>query len=102
MKSQLVEAWRMSNEANLYPLSDALAAFETPAAEFLQLFEGSMTVPNWKGPPATFLAYLAAHEAHHRGLAIVAIRVSGHKLPEAVIYGQWDGGRKRSSRESPE
>lgn len=52
----------------------------------------------WKGAPATFLAYVIAHEAHHRGLAMVAMRVAGHKLPKEVVYGQWDWGKRASAR----
>ena len=52
----------------------------------------------WKGPPASFLCYLVAHEAHHRGLAMVAMRQCGRKLPQEVVYGQWDWGKKRSMR----
>lgn len=157
MLSQLVEAWQMSNEANLYlldnisdeyledsysartrtvaaqfahihsvrlrwlnhaapnlvgevksfpkgsrpakkELKEALQASEKIVAQFLQKCEAAGKVNSWNGSPVTFLSYLIAHEAHHRGLAMVALRISGHKLPPEVVYGQWQWGKKRNLR----
>lgn len=157
MESQLVDAWYMNNEANLFLLDSLPASYlkdtyaprtRTVAAQFahihnvrvrwltyadrkvvddakgfprgdqptkgqlkkaLQLSEKIVTrflkqceasgaVKNWNGPPATFLGYLIAHDAHHRGLALAAVRVSGHKLPKEVIYGLWDWGKRSSLR----
>jgi uncharacterized damage-inducible protein DinB len=157
MASHLVEAWRMSNEANLFLLENipdeyltdsysprtrtvaaqfahihnvrlrwlnhaapkltgevksfpkgvqpakaeliaALQASEEIIAAYLEQCESAGEVKYWNGPPATFLSYLVAHEAHHRGLAMVAMRISGHKLPQKVVYGLWDWGKKRSLR----
>ena len=55
-------------------------------------------VKGWSGPPASFLGYLIAHEAHHRGLVMVALRQAGHRLGPDVVYGQWDWGKKQSRR----
>ena len=79
-------------------LRKALRASEKPIARMLEECEAAGSVKGWNGPPATFLGYLIAHEAHHRGLAMVAARISGHKLPQALVYGQWDWGKKRSLR----
>ena len=157
MPSELVETWKMSNEANLYllkeipasylkdsysprtrtvaaqfahmhnvrlrwlqhsapalvgtaksfergaqptskQLSDALKASEKIVARFLEQSEADGKVKQWNGPPASFLGYLIAHEAHHRGLAMVAMRMSGRKLPQEVVYGQWQWGKKRNTR----
>jgi uncharacterized damage-inducible protein DinB len=64
---------------------------------FLAECEAKGKVPSWKGPPATFLSYLVAHEAHHRGLVLVTLRQAGQRMPQEVVYGLWDWG-KRSSR----
>jgi len=157
MESQLVEAWCMSNEVNLYlldqlpddyledryaartrtvaaqfahmhyvrlrwlkhaapnlvgeltsfprgaqpekaELKQALQASEGPVSKFLEQSEASGKVQGWRDTPATFLGYLIAREAHHRGLAMVAMRISGHKLPNEVVYGLWQWGKKRSLR----
>lgn len=79
-------------------LKKALKASEKIMARFMETAEADAKVEGWNGSPATFLGYLVAHEAHHRGLAMVAIRMSGHKLPQEVVYGQWDWGKKRSLR----
>lgn len=44
---------------------------------------------------ANLLGYLVAHEAHHRGLALVALRLSGTKLPKDVLYGIWNWSKTR-------
>lgn len=157
MKSQLVDAWRMSNEANLFllgkisakylddsysprtrtvgaqfahmhnvrlrwlqhaapelvgrvkpfpkgakptktELKKALRASEQPVTRYLEECDSKGEVKYWKGPPASVLSYLVAHEAHHRGLAMVAMRLSGRKLPQDVVYGQWQWGKQRSLR----
>lgn len=157
MPSQLVEAWQMSNEANLYllgelraqwlddrystrtrtvagqfahmhnvrlrwmryaapelvgdlkifprgsqptkkQLKDALRASERIIARYLEECDAAGKAKRWNGSPATFLSYLVAHEAHHRGLAMVAMRISGRKLSKETVYGQWQWGKKRSVR----
>ena len=157
MASQLVEAWEMGNEANLFLLASvprgglearysprtrtvaaqfahlhnvrqrwlrhaapkladglepfpkgaeptkaqlkkSLRASEKAVARFLEECEETGRVKGWKGAPASFLGYLIAHEAHHRGLAMVALRIAGYKLPRSVVYGQWDWGKARSLR----
>jgi len=62
--------------------------------------EAKGKVKKWNGFPATFLGCLIAHEAHHRGLAMVAMRISRHKLPQEVVYGQWQWGKKGNLREA--
>lgn len=79
-------------------LLDALASSSEVVAVYLDICEETGNVDNWSGPPASFLAYLIAHEAHHRGLVMAALRASGHKQPDEVIYGLWDWGKTRSNR----
>lgn len=47
----------------------------------------------WKQHPLTFLGYLIAHESHHRGLIMVALRSAGHSLPKEEMFGLWDWGK---------
>jgi uncharacterized damage-inducible protein DinB len=157
MASQLVEAWNMGNEANLYVLGEipssylkdrygprtrtvagqfvhihnvrlrwlkhmapdllgnaklfprgseptkrqlkaALARSGKLVARFLEECEIAGKVRRWRGPPATFMGYLVAHEAHHRGLAMVAMRMCGRKLPPEIVYGQWQWGKQSNMR----
>lgn len=51
-------------------------------------------VRRWSGPPETYLGYHCAHEAHHRGLVLVSLRLAGVRLPQGVRYGLWSLWRK--------
>jgi uncharacterized damage-inducible protein DinB len=92
------EALPKEPRPNKTALKKALKASERLVASFLDRCEEAGKVKAWNGPPESFLAYLVAHEAHHRGLAMVALRAAGRKLPEEAVYGQWQWGKKRSLR----
>jgi hypothetical protein len=42
-----------------------------------------------------FVAYLIAHEAHHRGQICTLARQLGHRLPNAVTFGMWEWNKRR-------
>ena len=93
-----VESFPKGAQPTKAELKNALQASEEVIARFLEECEASGEVKYWNGSPATFLSYLVAHEAHHRGLAMVAMRISRRKLPQEVIDGQWQWGKKRNLR----
>jgi uncharacterized damage-inducible protein DinB len=93
-----LEAFPKGAEPSKAELQRALRASEKVVASFLDEADATGRVKSWKGSPATFLSYLVAHEAHHRGLAMVAMRMAGRKLPPKVVYGQWDWGKTSSDR----
>lgn len=153
MESPIVETWNMSNEVNLYLLSNipedhladkysartrnvgrqfahihnvrvrwlnhfdpkgkgentvfsrgvqpaknelahAIEASGKSMALFLEGIEIKGKIKSWNSTPLSFLGYMIAHEAHHRGLIMTALRISGHKPTQEVVYGQWRWGKK--------
>jgi uncharacterized damage-inducible protein DinB len=72
----------------------ALAVSALAARGLLSKGEATGKVPGWGGPPETFLAYLVAHEAHHRGQILVSLRHSGVRLPRLFPYSLWDPWRR--------
>lgn len=93
-----LESFSRGAQPSRQELVAALEASAAAIAAFLEDCDEAGAVPQWKGPPSTMLGYLVAHEAHHRALAIVALRLSGHRLPQEVTYGQWQWGKKGGSR----
>lgn len=43
---------------------------------------------------AGFVAYLIAHDAHHRGQIAMLARQFGHPLPQKAMFGMWEWGRR--------
>jgi uncharacterized damage-inducible protein DinB len=51
-------------------------------------------IKSFKPHPSAFLGYLLAHEAHHRGQIMLALKQSGHKVDQKVQYGIWEWGSR--------
>jgi uncharacterized damage-inducible protein DinB len=43
---------------------------------------------------AGFLAYLIAHDAHHRGQITMLARQLGSPIPQKVMFGMWEWGQR--------
>jgi len=51
-------------------------------------------IKGFKPDAATFLGYLFAHDAHHRGQIAMIARQVGHPLPKSVSFGLWEWGSR--------
>ena len=51
-------------------------------------------VRNFRPDVAGFIAYLIAHDAHHRGQVTMLARQLGHPLPQKAMFGMWEWGRR--------
>ena len=52
-------------------------------------------VKNFPPDVAAFVAYLIAHDAHHRGQICMLARQLGHRLPNQVTFGMWEWNARR-------
>lgn len=51
-------------------------------------------VKGFKPDVGSFLAYLFAHEAHHRGQITMLARQVGHPVSQSVMFGLWEWGTR--------
>ena len=71
------------------------AALEASGEAVATLLEQSLAagrVKGFKPHPAAFLGYLVSHEAHHRGQAVLTLRLAGRPVDRKVLYGLWEWG----------
>jgi len=61
--------------------------------------EGDGRIKNFPPDVVAFVAYLIAHESHHRGQICSLARQLGHRLPNAVTFGMWEWNKRRQEAE---
>ena len=50
-------------------------------------------IPNFKPDAASFVGYLLAHDAHHRGQISMLARLGGHEIPKQLMFALWEWNR---------
>ncbi len=51
-------------------------------------------IKGFKPDAAGFLAYLLAHDAHHRGQMSMLARQRGHPISQSAMFGMWEWGKR--------
>jgi uncharacterized damage-inducible protein DinB len=59
-----------------------------------QALSGEGRIKGFRPDVAGFLGYLISHDAHHRGQIAMLARQVGHPLPQQVMFGMWEWGRR--------
>jgi uncharacterized damage-inducible protein DinB len=76
---------------------DVSMALRNSAAAIGKLLEKGLDdpagkVPNFRPDVVTFIGYLIAHDAHHRGQIAMLARQLGHAIPAKAGFGLWEWG----------
>jgi uncharacterized damage-inducible protein DinB len=88
--SPLPEA--LEKDASVAQVMIALQASAETMTEFLKPALESGRVPNFKPDAWSFVSYLIAHEAHHRGQMTQLARLLGYPVSKSVNFGLWEWG----------
>ena len=55
---------------------------------------GGERIKGFKPHTTAFVCYLIAHESHHRGQAMLVLRLAGHLIDKKTSYGIWEWGSR--------
>ena len=86
-----LEGESCSKEDAIRALDESWRALETVLRASLS---SGCAIRGFKPDAASFLAYLLAHDAHHRGQITMLARQLGHPVSQSVGYGLWEWGTR--------
>ncbi len=73
-------------------LLDAFEKSTDAISEILKRGFETGRVKGFKPHPEAYVGYLIAHESHHRGQIIIALKENGHLPDKKILYGLWEWG----------
>lgn len=85
-----VERLKTREAHDVAALAAALDASALAVAALLAQIAKKENARAFERSPATFLGMMLAHEAHHRGQMVLALRLAGKPLPREATAGLWD------------
>jgi len=76
----------------------AIAALEVSRQAMEEVLGASLRtdgrIKGFKPDAGSFLAYLLAHDAHHRGQISMLARHLGHPISKSAMFGLWEWGTR--------
>jgi uncharacterized damage-inducible protein DinB len=90
----LSKKYKSLNKEQPYDRKLLRKSFEDSGAAIEELIDRSWeedgTMKGFKKGLIPFIAYLIAHDAHHRGHAMLTLKQCGLKLPDVLKWGLWE------------
>jgi uncharacterized damage-inducible protein DinB len=88
-----IEPLAEGEEESRDALEAALSASAAAVAAYLRdTLAAGDRVKGFRGSVPDFVAYLVAHDAHHRGQLVALLEREKKKVPEKVSHGLWEWG----------
>ena len=85
-------------EGEIFTKENALEAFEESWQALDRVLRAAMggdgRIKGFKPDVYGFLAYLLAHDGHHRGQIAMQARQLGQPLTKSVMFGMWEWGTR--------
>jgi uncharacterized damage-inducible protein DinB len=85
-------------EGNEFSKDEAIELLRLSTEAMMRVVEPSLRsdgrIKGFKPDVTSFLGYLFAHDAHHRGQISMLARQLGHPLPQSAMFGMWEWGTR--------